>query len=159
MELWELPNVFLKLEEMIAAGDDTTQLVNALVELGPPAIDEYVLQVEEKEAYALVAREKAKVFVERARSLEERAEKMRDFLKDIVNNHFSGKVRTGLGTYYVGKTTTYDYEVDFRTHPEFFVIPEPKIRKAELNTLVKANTLPEDIKFTTTVSESLRVRR
>ena len=159
MELWELPNVFLKLEEMIAAGDDTTQLVNALVELGPPAIDEYVLQVEEKEAYALVAREKAKVFVERARSLEERAEKMRDFLKDIVNNHFSGKVRTGLGTYYVGKTTTYDYEVDFRTHPEFFVIPEPKIRKKDLVDLVKANALPEVIEVTTNWSESLRVRR
>ena len=159
MQLWEIPTVFERIEELLAAGEDATAVVNALVELGPPAIDEFVLAVEEKEAFALVAREKAKVFVERARGLEERAEKMRDFLKDIVNNHFSGKVRTGLGTYYVGKTTTYDYEVDFGTHPEFFHIPEPRIRKSDLNTLVKAGTLPEDIKFTTTVSESLRVRR
>ena len=80
MELYEIPFLFEKIEELLAAGEDTTALVNALVELGPPAIDEYILQIEEKEAFALVAREKSKIFAERARSLEDRAEKMRDFI-------------------------------------------------------------------------------
>lgn len=105
MSIFEIPVLFDKIEEALAKGEDPKPFVDALVETGPSAIDECTLAIEEKEGLARLARDKAKEISGRAAANEERAKKMRTILAQILANHFTGKVKTALGTYWVVEGT------------------------------------------------------
>ena len=158
-KLYIVPLLFEQITEGLATeeGPDPA-LVNALLEMGPELIDSYSLYIDEIRGKAKAKREMAREFTEAARRDEQTADNMDEYFKQILNNNFGGKAKTHLGTYFVKKTISFDYDFTPESHPEFFKV-EYTIKKKELNDLQKAGALPSDIHCFKKETEAVVVRR
>ena len=160
MQIFGIGPIMEAIQQAIEEGrEPDSALVELLCQEGPRAIEEWTDAIANVEAEVEVIGQRIAELRERKAAREQTVERMKGALLDVLNRHFSGKVKTPLVTVWTQKTTTYEVSANPQDHATFFKFPEPELQKKKAIDAFKAGEIPEGMTVTEGFSESVRTRR
>ena len=160
MQIFSIGPTMEAIQQAVEEGrEPDAALVELLCQEGPKAIEEWTDAIANVEAEAAVIKARIDELKARKDAREQTVERMKGALLDVLNRHFSGKVKTPLVTVWSQKTTTYDVQANPQDHATFFKFPEPELQKKKAIDAFKAGETPVGMTVTEGFTESVRVRR
>ena len=131
--------------------------VNLFIQQGPLAIEGWVDAIEALEGDADVIDLKIKALQIRKEARTSRSSNMKKFLSEVLDAHFSGKIKTALVTVWNQDSSSYEFEVP---EDSTYWIPQPKkLDKKALISAQKEHTLDPQVKVTESKTRSVRIKR
>lgn len=160
MQIFGIGPIMEAIQQAIEEGrEPDPALVELLCQEGPKAIEEWTDAMSNVEAEVEVIGQRIAELRERKAAREQTADRMKGALLDVLNRHFSGKVKTPLVTVWTQKTTTYEVQASPQDHATFYKFPEPELQKKKAIDAYKAGEAPDGMTVTEGFTESVRVRR
>jgi hypothetical protein len=161
MNIFQIGNLMEAVQQAYDEGAEPDPAhIALLVEEGPAAVEKWWDMIDMAQADVELLAQRIKDLRARKEAREQTVERMKGALQDILNRHFSGKLKTATLTTWTQKTTS--YTVTGATpdlNPTFFKFPEPELKKTDVVRVYKEGVLPDNVTVEEGFSESVRVKR
>ena len=159
MKIFDIPPLIDAIQQEIAAGETPDPAkVNLLVLEGPQAVEAWIDCIEEAKAEAAFIKDRIAQLRERMQARLDTVDRMSEALATVLDDAFSGKVKTATVTVWNQDSHSYDFDVP-TTEEKYWVTPPKQVDKKALLADLREGRLPDSIQVKQSTSRSIRIRR